>query len=115
MSSEVLHPDVLDGQRDAAGAVGDAVARTALLELLVFDVVTQQLVVRAPPLDGQLRELSVVLIVIGTRQGDPLTRLTELSLNTACRQKRSRVKTNKSHDDASLVTSPFVAERRLAI
>lgn len=97
MSSKILHPDVLDGQRDAAGAVGDAVARAALLELLVFDVVTQQLVVRAPPLDRQLRELCVVLIVIGTRQSDPLTRLTEHSLNTACRQKSSRVKINKSN------------------
>lgn len=86
MSSEVLQPDASYGQRDAAGAVADAVTCTAVLELLVFDVVTQQIVVRASPLDRQLRELCVVLIVIGTGQSDLLTRLTKHSHNAACRE-----------------------------
>lgn len=90
MSSEVIRPDALDGQRDVAGAVGDAVAGAALLERFVFDVVTQQLVVRAPPLHRQLRELCVVLIVIGTWQNDPLTGPTEHSHDAACTQKSSR-------------------------
>lgn len=84
VSSKVLGPDPLDGERDAAGPVGDAVAVAAVLEGFVFDVVTQQLVVRTPPLHRQLRELRVVLIVIGTWQRDRLTGPTQNSDNTAC-------------------------------
>ncbi len=87
MSSKVLHVDVLDGQCDAARAVGDGVAGRAVLKSFMFDVMTQQLVVWAPPLNRQLRDLCVVLIVIRTRQRDALTRLTEKLQNTACRQK----------------------------
>lgn len=94
VSSEVLQPDASYGQRDAAGTVADAVTCTAVLEVFVFDVVTQQLVVRASPLDRQLRELCVVLIVIGTGQSDLLTRLTKHSHNTACRERRLRIKFN---------------------
>lgn len=90
MSPEVLHLDALDGQRDAAGAVADGVARSAVLEGFVFDVVTQQLVVWTPPLHGQLRDVCLVLIVIQTRQSDPLTGLTEHFGNTAWRQRSSR-------------------------
>lgn len=91
VGAEVVRRGALDGERDAAGAVGDAVARAALLERLVFDVVTQQLVAGAPPLDGQLGELGVVLIAIGTRQNDPLARLTEHFDGAACTQKSERV------------------------
>lgn len=89
MNPEILHLDPLDGQRDAARGVDDGVARGAVLESFVFDVVTQQLVVRAPPLYRQLRDVSVVLIVVRTRQSDALTRLTQHSYNTAWRQKSS--------------------------
>lgn len=88
MSSKILHFDLLDGQRDAARAVADGVARSAVLESLVFDVVTQQLVAWTPPLYRQLRDVIVVLIVVQTRQRDPLIRLTEHLYNTACGQRR---------------------------
>lgn len=84
MSPIILHFDLLDGQRDAAGAVGDGVAHSAVLESLVFDVVTQQLVAWTPPLYRQLGDVSVVLIVVRTRQTDLLTRLTEHFYNTTC-------------------------------
>lgn len=87
MSAEVLGADMLDGERDAAGAVADAVAVGAVLVRLVFDEVTQKVVVRTPPLSRQLRDVCVVLIVVRTRQSDLLTRLTDDFHHTACRQK----------------------------
>ena len=87
MRPKVLHLDLLDVERDAAGRVGDGVAGGAVLESLVFDVVTQQLVVWAPPLYRQLRDVRVVFIVIRTQQSHPLTRLTEHLHNTAWRRK----------------------------
>lgn len=41
MSSKVPLLDIVNDQRDVAGAVADAVTAAAALELLVFDVVTQ--------------------------------------------------------------------------
>lgn len=84
MSPKILHFDLLDDKTDAAGAVGDGVANSAVLESFVFDIVTQQLVVWTPPLYRQLRDMSVVLIVVRTRQSDLLTRLTEHFYNTTC-------------------------------
>lgn len=89
MSSEVLLLDAANDQRDVAGAVADAVAAAAALELLVFDVVTQQLVPWVPPLDRQLGELLVVLEVVGTRQADHVTRLGEHSNNAAWRHEHA--------------------------
>lgn len=73
MGAVVLQPDLLDGEGDAAGPVGHVIALAAPLEAFMFDVVTQELVVGAPPLDGQLRERRAVLIRIETRQRDPMT------------------------------------------
>lgn len=87
VSPKVLRPDVVDGERDAAGAVGDAVAGGAVLESFVFDVVTQQLVVGAPPLHRQLGDVCLVLIVIGTGQRDGLAGPTEHSNHAAWRQR----------------------------
>lgn len=89
MSPKILHFDPLDAQCDAAGAVGDGVAHRAVLESFVFDVVTQQLVAWTPPLHRQLRDVSVVLIVVRTRQSGLLARLTEHLYNTTCSQKSS--------------------------
>lgn len=90
VSPEVVRLGALDGQRDVAGPVGDGVARGAVLESFVFDVVTQQLVVRTPPLHGQLRDVSVVLIVVRTRQSHPLAGPTEHLHDAAWGQKRPR-------------------------
>lgn len=73
MGAIVLQPDLLDGERDAAGPVGHVIALAAPLEAFMFDVVTQEPVVGAPPLDGQLRERRAVLIRIETRQRGPMT------------------------------------------
>lgn len=89
VNAEVVHLDVLNGQSDAARAVGDGVSHGAVLESFMFDVVTQQLVVRVPPLHGQLGDVFVVLIVIGTLKSDPLTGTTRHSNNAACRHKSS--------------------------
>lgn len=77
MGAVVPQPDLLDGEGDAAGPVGHVIALAAPLEAFMLDVVTQELVVGAPPLDGQLRERRAVLIRIETRQRDPVTRLAE--------------------------------------
>lgn len=87
MSPKILHADVLDGECDAAGAVGDGVALGAVLVSFMFDVVTQQLVVWTPPLHGQLRDVCVVLIVVRTGKSDLLTLLTEHFHNAAWRQR----------------------------
>lgn len=87
MSPVILHADLLDGQRDAAWAVGDGVSHGAVLESFVFDVVAQQLIVWAPPLNRELGDVRVVLIVVGTRHRDPLTRLSKQLYFTACRQR----------------------------
>ena len=91
VSPKVLHLDLLDAECDVAGGVGDGVAGGAVLESLVFDVVTQQLVVWAPPLYRQLRDVRVVFIVIRTGQRDPLTRLTDHLDNAAWRRRNHTV------------------------
>lgn len=73
----VPQPDLLNGEGDAAGPVGHVIALAAPLEAFMLDVVTQELVVGAPPLDRQLRERRAVLVRIETRQRDPMTRLAE--------------------------------------
>lgn len=77
MGAVVLRPDPLNGEGDAAGPVGHVIALAAPLEAFVLDVVTQEPVVGAPPLDGQLRERRAVLIRIETRQRGPMTWLAE--------------------------------------
>lgn len=64
MNPQIFHFDLLDDKTDAAGDVGDGVAHGAVLEGFVFDVVTQQLIVWTPPLHRQLRDVSVVFIVV---------------------------------------------------
>lgn len=86
MRAKVLQPDVLDGERDAAGPVGHVIAIAAPLEALVFDVVTQELVVGVPPLDGQLRQRRAVLIGVEARQRDPLAWLREDSDHSRYKQ-----------------------------
>lgn len=71
---KVALADPLDGQRDGAGALGDAVARGALLEGLVLDVVTQQLVAGTPPLHGHV---ALVVMVTRTGQSDARARPTQ--------------------------------------
>lgn len=85
MSSKVPLLDIANDQCDVTRSVADAVVAAAALELLVFDVVTQQLILRVPPLDRQLGELLVILVVVGTRQADHVTWLGEHSNNTAWR------------------------------
>lgn len=88
VEAEVLQPDVLDGERDAAWPVGHVIAVAAPLEALVFDVVTQEPVVGVPPLDGQLRQRRPVLIGVEARQRDPAAWLAEDSDHSRCKQKR---------------------------
>ena len=67
----VLRSDLLDGEQDAARAVGEAVPPGAVLEGLVLDVMTQQPSPRGPPpLYGQLGDLPVVLVAVHARHGD---------------------------------------------
>lgn len=73
MDSKVLVSHVLDGQRDVSRLVAEVVAIAALLELLVLDVVTQQILAGILPLDGELRLLLLVLKVVETRQADHAT------------------------------------------
>ena len=78
MCAVVLRLDLLDGEQDAAGAVGEAVAPGAVLEGLVLDVMTQQPSPRgAPPLYGQLGDFPVVLVAVRARHGDGSARKSE--------------------------------------
>lgn len=88
VGAEVLQLDPLNGEGDAAGPVGHVIALAAILETFMFDVVTQQLVVGAPPLDGQLRERRAVLIGIEARQRDPTTWVAEDSGHSRYKQNR---------------------------
>ena len=88
MRAKVLRPELLDGERDAAGPVGQVIAVAAPLESLVLDVVTQELVVGAPPLHGQLGQCRAVLVGIGTRQREPTTWLAGDSRHSSCKQSR---------------------------
>lgn len=120
MGAEVLQPDLLNGEGDAAGPVGHVIALAALLETFMFDVVTQQLVVGAPPLDGQLRERRAVLIGIEARQRDPMTWLAEDSGHSRYKQNRcstfSREMTDRSdvqNRDRSFGQKLLVQEQNL--
>lgn len=86
VGAKVLQPDALDGERDAAGPVGQLVAVAAPLEALVFDVVTQELVVGVPPLHGQLRQRGALLIGVEARQRGPVARLAEDPDPGGCKQ-----------------------------
>lgn len=86
--TKVLQPDVLDGERDAAGPVAHVVAAAAPLEGLVFDVVTQQLVVRVPPLHGQLGQRRALLVGVEARQRGPAAQLTQDSDHSSYKHKQ---------------------------
>lgn len=86
--TKVLEPNVLDGERDAAGPVAHVVAAAAPLEGLVFDVVAQQLVVGVPPLDGQLGQRRALLVGVEARQRGPAARLTQDSDHSSYKHKQ---------------------------